>query len=114
MTRLALIVDDCKTARVWIRRVLRETGFECIEAGTVREAMSLLSEKPELVAVDYELPGVTGVELVKAIRACDRNIRILMISAHDLERYASKLGCDGFVTKGDVVGLRTAMVRLYR
>src|SRR5689334_25168868 len=97
--RRALIVDDCRTSRAWIRAMLERFGFECIEASTVREALLLINNEFDLIAVDYELHGMTGVVLVKEIRAAGILASVVMISAHDLGAYAARLGC-GFVMKG--------------
>ncbi len=78
-----LIVDDASTARRLLKNLLNQLGFKnIIEADDGTTAMvKLASEKIDLVVTDWNLPKMTGIELLKNIRA-DPNLKsipVLMI-----------------------------------
>jgi two-component system chemotaxis response regulator CheY len=67
----ALVVDDSKTIRMIIRRILIELGFEVFEAGNGIEALKIvqvLGAAIELVLADWNMPEMNGLELVKQLR----------------------------------------------
>lgn len=67
-----LIVDDSKAMRMIVRRTLRQAGFELEleEAADADEAMTKLrSWSPELVLCDWNMPGRTGIDLLRQVRA---------------------------------------------
>lgn len=69
---LALVVDDSRTIRMILRRVLAEESFEVLEAGNGREALQVLDASPEpvsLVLADWNMPEMNGLELVKQLRS---------------------------------------------
>jgi two-component system, chemotaxis family, chemotaxis protein CheY len=67
----ALVVDDSKTTRMIIGRILREIGFEVVEAGNGQEALTKLEETgvADIALVDWNMPEMTGIEFVRAVRA---------------------------------------------
>jgi two-component system chemotaxis response regulator CheY len=67
---LALILDDSKTTRMILRRILSAVGFEVIEAGNGLEGLHALAgmAPPDLVAVDWEMPEMDGLAFVRAVR----------------------------------------------
>lgn len=73
---------------------------------------TLAREVFDLVVVDYELPGITGAQLVKDIRGARLVMPIVMVSSHELGTYPAKLGCNGFVMKGDGATLRNVVSRI--
>ena len=66
----ALIIDDSRTMRMIIGRIIRELGFEITEAGDGLEALKRLEEgcMPDLLLVDWNMPEMDGYEFVKALR----------------------------------------------
>jgi len=81
----ALVVDDSKTIRMIIRRVLTELGFEVCEAANGIEALKVLdAEKTavSLVLADWNMPEINGLELVKSLRQRPEfaSIKILMVT----------------------------------
>lgn len=80
----ALIVDDSKSMRMILGKILRELNFEITEAGDGREALTRLNqgEDVELMLVDWNMPVMNGYELVCAVRANALlgNIRIVMVT----------------------------------
>lgn len=67
----ALVVDDSKSMRIIIGRLLKPLGFEIAEAGDGREALARLNagENVDLMLVDWNMPVMNGYELVRAVRA---------------------------------------------
>lgn len=84
MKRL-LVVDDALLMRKLIRDVATEAGW--IVAGEARnglEAVALYQElRPDLVTMDVVMPGMGGLEALRAIRANDPEAQIVMITALD-------------------------------
>ena len=79
----ALVVDDSRAMRAIIAGLLREVGFETAEAGDGPAALDALRAAPaDLVVLDWHLPGMTGLEIVRAIRAepAWSAVRVLMIT----------------------------------
>lgn len=66
----ALIVDDSRTIRLILRRILVEMGYEVCEAANGREALAAIeTERPvSLVLTDWNMPEMNGLELVKRLR----------------------------------------------
>ena len=67
----ALVVDDSKTIRIIIRRILIEIGYEVCEAANGIEALKVIeAEKAELkfVLADWNMPEMNGLELLKCLR----------------------------------------------
>jgi two-component system chemotaxis response regulator CheY len=66
-----LVVDDSRTIRIIIRRILIELGYEVCEAANGLEALKVLeTEKTavKLVLADWNMPEMNGLELVKRLR----------------------------------------------
>jgi two-component system, chemotaxis family, chemotaxis protein CheY len=81
----ALVVDDSRAVRMIIGQILREIGMEVFEAANGIEALEQMKRNPdlELLLVDWNMPQMNGIELVRAIRA-DRAhdaVRILMVTS---------------------------------
>ena len=102
----ALVVDDSKPSRSIVAKALRDLRFECSEAANGAEALALLasSPRPDLVTVNWHMPVMDGVELVRRLRAgpATRGLKVLMISTEsDPGRIAAALaaGVDDYLTK---------------
>jgi two-component system chemotaxis response regulator CheY len=85
MMSKALVVDDSKTIRMIIRRVLIELGFEVCEAGNGIEAMKVLEKEKtavSLVLADWNMPEMNGLELVKSLRQNPEyaSIKVIMVT----------------------------------
>lgn len=67
----ALVVDDSKAIRMILARILRELGYEVLEAANGNEALRTVeAEKPamSLVLADWNMPELNGLELLKCLR----------------------------------------------
>lgn len=79
-----LIVDDEELARVKIRGLLskRSEKFEILEAENGLEAFDLiLSHKPQLVFLDIQMPGLTGMDLLRQLE--NRDFQVIFQTAYD-------------------------------
>jgi two-component system chemotaxis response regulator CheY len=80
----ALVVDDSKSMRMIIGKVLREIGFEVAEAGDGQQALDRLNhgEEVQLILLDWNMPVMNGYQLVCAIRTnvLLGDIRIMMVT----------------------------------
>ena len=75
----------------------------CGEAGDAEQAIEAIARlKPDLVLVDISLPGKSGLELIKDLRARNDGVKLLVLSMHDEALYADRVlraGGDGYVMK---------------
>src|SRR5512138_3616723 len=64
-----LVVDDDEHVRRALRRVLRRTQYRVLDAPDAEAAMSVLSAEPvQVVVSDYRMPGMSGVEFLRAVK----------------------------------------------
>jgi two-component system chemotaxis response regulator CheY len=101
-----LIVDDFSTMRRIIKNLLRDLGFiNTFEADDGSTALPMLqSGNFDFLVTDWNMPGMTGIELLKAVRADDRlkGMPILMVTAEakrDQIVEAAQAGVNGYVVK---------------
>ncbi len=101
-----LVVDDFSTMRRIVKNQLREIGFSNIcEAEDGAAAMQVLKTKHiDFVVTDWNMPNVTGLDLLKQIRADDKlkTIPVLMVTAEAKREQiieAAQNGVNGYVVK---------------
>lgn len=100
-----LIVDDNSlfTERIiGMLKVLDNIKYINI-ASDFNEACRVMNdEKPDLVLLDINLPGKSGIDFLRRIRECDRSCKVIMFSNHSEEYYrqlCKDLGADYFFNK---------------
>ncbi len=101
-----LVVDDFSTMRRIIKNLLRDLGFSNIqEADDGLTALPMLKSGDfDLLVSDWNMPGMTGIDLLKAVRA-DPNLQslpVLMVTAESKREQiieAAKAGVNGYVVK---------------
>lgn len=78
-----LIADDAAFMRMMLRNILTDAGYEIAgEAEDGAEAVSRYRElQPDLTTMDITMPGMSGLEALRAIRAEDPAARVVMCSA---------------------------------
>lgn len=100
-----LIVEDNEKNMKLVRDLLQHRGHQTLEAADGETGVKLaLAEQPELVLMDIQLPGISGVEALAQIRAdasCD-GVPCLAVSASvmpDEQQRITSGGFDGFIPK---------------
>ena len=111
-----LLVDDDAVFRERLARAFRERGYEVTTAGSVDEALEAArQESPELAVVDLRMPGRSGLDLVRELRALDASTRILVLTGYGsiaTAVEAVRLGALNYVPKpADVDDLLIALAR---
>jgi two-component system cell cycle response regulator DivK len=102
---LILIVEDNEKNLKLVRDVLQVKGYETLEAGTGEEGLKIAREKkPALILMDIQLPGMSGIEALKALRAAPATagIPVIAITASVMQQDRQQImsaGFDGFVEK---------------
>ena len=98
-----LVVDDEPPIRRLLRTSLSSQGFGVVEAADGREAVEQIRRSsPDLVILDLGLPDMSGLDLIRTIRAGGSSLPILVLSSRSDERgkvEALDLGADDYVTK---------------
>ena len=98
-----LIVDDEEQVCRLLDRTLTRAGHTCIQASSAEEARKLLAEqKFDLVLSDVQMPGESGIELTKFIKAKYEDTAVIVVTAVDDSRISSAAlasGVDGYVLK---------------
>lgn len=97
-----LVVDDERAIRRLLRMGLSAHDYDILEAADGRTTLELLAHKPDLVILDLGLPDVSGFDLLKAIRARNEGVPVVVLSSRGDEAgkvEALDLGADDYVTK---------------
>jgi CheY-like chemotaxis protein len=100
---LVLVVDDEEGIRAGAVQILTEAGYRTVEAASGYMAIQhFLDRRPDLVLMDYEMPGMDGAQLCAKLREFDRrsrrHTRVLMATAGMVD--LSEIGlADGFLVK---------------
>ncbi|HTY65206.1 MAG TPA: response regulator transcription factor [Alphaproteobacteria bacterium] len=99
-----LVVDDHPIVRAGLVRLLAGDGrFTVSEAATGRDALTMFrGTRPDLVILDLNLPGVSGLEMIRRLRHDDETARILVLSMHDDAIHvvrALEAGAAGYLSK---------------
>ncbi len=106
MALRALVIDDSRAMRALLARILGEFGFAVAEAGNGREGLEHLSAHgvPDIVLVDWNMPEMSGIEFVQAVRAVREyeTVRLIMVTTEtEMTRVVKALGAglDAYVMK---------------
>jgi two-component system, cell cycle response regulator DivK len=100
-----LVVEDQEDNRRILRDLLRNAGYELIEADDGEAALAAAAAKrPDLILMDIQLPLLDGYEATRRLKADPelRAIPIIVITSYALsgdEEKARAAGCDGYVSK---------------
>jgi len=101
-----LVVDDFSTMRRIIKNLLKDLGFSNIqEADDGNTALPMLQQGGfDFVVTDWNMPGMQGIDLLKAIRADDKlkHLPVLMVTAEAKKEQivaAAQAGVNGYVVK---------------
>jgi two-component system chemotaxis response regulator CheY len=107
MIRKALIVDDSRTIRMVLRKILRELGYEVCEAVDGKDALKVIeAEKAAvtLVLTDWNMPVMNGLDLVKNLRQNPElaSLKVIMVTTEtEVDHIVSALeaGANEYVMK---------------
>lgn len=99
-----LIVDDSKLARIVVGKTIAalQPDWERFEAGTADEALELLEGRPvDVVVVDYNMPGRSGLDLAEDLRARFPDMPIALATANVQDEVIARARASGvaFVSK---------------
>ena len=100
-----LVIEDNETNMYLIGFILRKSEYEVIEARSGEEGVELaIKDKPDLVIMDIQLPGIDGLEATKRIRKteADGKIPIIALTSYAMtgdKEKALKAGCTGYIEK---------------
>jgi DNA-binding response OmpR family regulator len=101
-----LVVDDSAGVRQLLSATLNGAGFEVEVASGAREAvLAMASNGFDAMVVDYSMPRSNGVELVRAMRAADVRVPIVMVSGvatAEEKQAAWDVGVDAYLDKFDL------------
>jgi CheY-like chemotaxis protein len=100
-----LIVEDNEKNRKLMRVILKAKGYTVIEAATGEEALGILkTQKPDIILMDIQLPGIDGITLVKQIKedTAIKDIPIIAVTAYAMKGDEQKIleaGCNAYISK---------------
>lgn len=97
-----LIVDDEDEIRDMIKRILRFSAFEVLEAKDGREAIDLVkSIRPDLITLDLMMPEIDGIKVCQQLKTDDatRNIPIIVLTVAGNRARAMEAGADYYLNK---------------
>jgi putative nucleotidyltransferase with HDIG domain len=98
-----MVIDDEELILQLSKDILTNYNYEVRTISDGNEGMGILErEKFDLLLVDIRMPGVSGMDVIKHVRASDKEIPIIIITAHgtlDIATNALRLGAQGFILK---------------
>ncbi|MEM1141662.1 MAG: phosphate regulon transcriptional regulator PhoB [Pseudomonadota bacterium] len=103
--RTVLVVDDEAAIRDMLRMALEIVDFNCLEAENIQDAHSIVVDRrPDIVLLDWMLPGGSGIELLRRLKRDDTTseIPVIMLTAKTTEDNVIQgldVGADDYITK---------------
>ncbi len=101
-----LIADDSKAMRMIVVRTMRQaglTGHDIVEAENGRQALQLAqTEEPDLILSDWNMPEMTGIEFLQALRASGSTIPFCFVTSEgseEMRTQAERSGALGLIAK---------------
>lgn len=100
-----LVVDDEIETLKMLRKILETRGWRAFTAPTAISAMAIVEkEKIDLVLLDIRLPGESGLDILREIKAKFKTLPVIIITGFgyndELINEAVRLGASGYVSKG--------------
>ena len=104
MSRILIVEDNDKNLKL-VRDVLQAKGYTTLEAGTAEDGLAIArDEAPDLILMDIQLPGMSGIEALKALRAdpATAALPVVAVTASVMQQDRQEImraGFDGFIEK---------------
>jgi two-component system CheB/CheR fusion protein len=99
-----MLIDDDTGMRGLLYDTLTKKGYDVTSATGGEQALQLMSKsRPDLIVLDYCMPGMSGLAFLKRLRSFDTELPVIMLTSFDeeiLEHEAKKLGVSEFLRKG--------------
>jgi len=105
MTKTILIVEDNELNMKLFRDLLKAHDFETLETRDGMEALDMArANKPDLILMDIQLPGVSGLEVTRQIKADDsiKSIPVVAVTAFAMKGDEDRIregGCEAYIAK---------------
>ncbi len=104
MKKKILIIDDSKVVRNILIEIFEKHDYEVVgETGNSAEAVELMKKlSPDIIMLDIMMPDIDGIEILKRIRAENKDVKIIMISSLDSVgtiKECMKEGADHYLMK---------------
>lgn len=104
MAKIFIIEDDVMVASLMKQALLKGGEHELFHFQTAEECLQNLSLKPDIISIDYNLPGMNGLDLMEKIKAIDTTVMIIIVSGQEnlevvLDTY--KKGAHDYIMKND-------------
>ncbi len=78
-----LIVDDQNGIRILLMEVFSSEGYNTFQASNGKLALEIVrNDEPDLVLLDMKIPGMDGLEILKHIKAINKEIKVIMMTAY--------------------------------
>lgn len=103
MAKKILLIDDELDFLEIMGHRIRSWGYEVMPVSSGKEAIdNLKSEKPDVIILDYKMPDMDGVVVLKQIRKVNKKIPVVMLTAYpdeECKKITEKLGVSVFIPK---------------
>ena len=105
LPKKVLVVDDNQDSRELVVKVLKNKGYEIIEAIDGEEAVEkAIAQKPDLILLDISIPKLNGYEVTRILKGKEdvKDIPVVALTAHAMKGdrlKALEAGCEGYITK---------------
>ena len=99
---LVVVIEDDTDARIALGRVLRVSGYDVTSYASAEEFLALPPGRPLCLLLDMQLEGMSGLELLRALRAGGATLPVIVITASDDALWrdeTEQLGCVAYLRK---------------
>ena len=110
-----LLVDDEDSIRFLYEEEFKEEGYAIISAENGNEALELFaSDRPDLVILDIQMPGLNGIEVLRQMKTIDASIPVILSSAYpEFKQDFGAWASEDYVVKSSDLGHLKEVVRRY-
>ena len=110
-----IIADDHRVITDMVKYMLQK-DYEVFAAHTGNELIELYSlKRPACIIVDINMPGINGVDAIEAIRAKDKDVKIIVMTAEEeqhLIKRIMEMGINGYFFKSDPLAIFVSSVKI--